>query len=391
MVGVWSKWSRATGGAPAGGGAWAWPPPHCVEGAHGDFCKLRPQKKSFGAFLLLPDMPPVSASQVRKATKKSSSVRAPSAEARPKKSASVAEPTQAKEVRGAPAPKPKKRRAEAPAAPAAPLIAGKVDAAQALKAFKALAAFTERRASAQANELPLDGAGSGKDADRTVWLQVTIKELNPHRKVKPARIPLAHPLLDEQASVCLLVKDPQREYKELLREKNITSVSRVVGVEKLKGKFRPFDARRELVRDHDLFLADDRIVPLLPKLCGSVFYKDRKFPVPVDVTNKKQLAQAIASAIASTYFLQNKGSCTSIKIGFLGRHTPQELVENLTAALPQVVSKLQGKWSNVQNIEVKTGRSAALPIWNCKLAEGEGDDVRWARAEAMDEEEAEDS
>ncbi|WFD03500.1 proteasome-interacting protein cic1 [Malassezia obtusa] len=265
------------------------------------------------------------------------------------------------------------------AAPPAELIAGKVDAAQARKAFQALAAYTERRADSQVSELPL--GASGKDADHTVWLQVTVKELSAHRKVKPARIPLAHPLLDESSSVCLLTKDPQREYKDLLLEKNIVSVNRVVGVEKLKGKFRPFDARRELARAHDLFLADERIVPLLPKLCGSVFYKDRKFPVPVDLTNKKQLPQAIATAIASTYFVQNKGSCTAVKMGTLARHTPEELVENLRVALPQVVSKLPGKWANVQNIEVKTGRSAALPIWNCALR-GEGDDVRWAAAGA---------
>lgn len=308
--------------------------------------KKRWQKK-IGVASFPSKMPPGSASNVRKTSKKSSA-----------KSASS--------LRSKPVPKP------------ATLIADKVDAAQALKAFKALAAYTERRAQSQEHELPLGGLGTGKDTDNTVWLQITVKELNPLRKVKPARIPLAHPLLDEAASVCLLTKDPQREYKDLLQEKNIHAVNRVVGVEKLKGKFRPFDARRELAHEHDLFLADERIVPMLPKLCGSVFYKDRKFPVPVNLVNKKQLPQAIATAIASTYFMQNKGSCSSIKIGFLNRHAPEELLENLTVALPQVVSKLQGKWSNVQNIEVKTGRSAALPIWNCKLTEGDADDVRWS-------------
>ena len=91
-------------------------------------------------------MPPVSASQVRKATKKSSSVRAPSAEARPKKSASVAEPTQAKEVRGAPAPKPKKRRAEAPAAPAAHDDAALREAQSALEALQTRYAELEKHA-----------------------------------------------------------------------------------------------------------------------------------------------------------------------------------------------------------------------------------------------------
>lgn len=273
-------------------------------------------------------------------------------------------------------------------APAPMLIGGKVDAAQVLKACKALAAYTERRLSAKQNELPLggnDSLGASKDTDNTVWMQITVKQLDTKRQVKPARIALAHPLLDQDASVCLLTKDPQREYKDLLMEKNITVVNRVVGVEKLKGKFRPFDARRQLVRDHDLFLADERIVPMLPKLCGSVFYKDRKFPIPVDLTKKKHLAETIERAVASTYYMQNKGSCSTIKVGFLNRHSPEELVENIAQALPTVVARIPGKWSNVQNIEIKTGKSAALPVWNCRLSEDQSDDVRWTHEEPQAE------
>ncbi|WFD30412.1 proteasome-interacting protein cic1 [Malassezia sp. CBS 17886] len=271
------------------------------------------------------------------------------------------------------------------AASAQPKIAEKVDIAQVLKACKALAAFVERRrAESKKNELPLDGDGSlgaAKDAENTVWLQITVKQLNPERKVKPVRIPLAYHLLDEQASVCLLTKDPQREYKDLLHEKGIRSVNRVVGVEKLKGKFRPFDARRALVREHDLFLADERIVPLLPKLCGSVFYQDRKFPVPVDLVHRKRLPHTIERAIASTYYMQNKGSCSTIRVGFLHRHSPEALVENIAAALPAVVSRVPGKWRNIQNIELKTGYSAALPVWNCSLTDGD-EDARWSMADA---------
>ena len=131
---------------------------------------------------------------------------------------------------------------------------------------------------------------------------------------------------------------------------------------------------------------------MLPKLCGSVFYKDRKFPVPIDLTNKKHLAETIDRAIASTYYLQNKGSCSTVKVGFLHRHTPAELVENVALALPSIVSRIPGKWANVQNVELKTGKSAALPIWNCRLSEGEGDGVRWTlsaddRADDDDQEE----
>lgn len=79
-----------------------------------------------------------------------------------------------------------------------------------------------------------------------------------------------------EASICLITKDPQREYKDLLKDNNVNFVSRVVGITKLKGKFRGFDARRALLNENGLFLADERVIPLLPKLLGSKFFQAKK-------------------------------------------------------------------------------------------------------------------
>lgn len=62
----------------------------------------------------------------------------------------------------------------------------------------------------------------------------------------------------------------------MLAEQDIKFVSRVVGVKKLKGKFKPFEARRELAKEHELFLADERIMGLMPELLGNIFYKAKK-------------------------------------------------------------------------------------------------------------------
>jgi ribosome biogenesis protein UTP30 len=74
----------------------------------------------------------------------------------------------------------------------------------------------------------------------------------------------------------LITKDPQREYKDLLEAQNIKFISRVLGIEKLKGKWKPFEARRLLLRENGLFLADERVVPLLPKLLGKAFFQAKK-------------------------------------------------------------------------------------------------------------------
>lgn len=90
----------------------------------------------------------------------------------------------------------------------------------------------------------------------------------------PSQLP--HSPHNAESSVLLLVKDPQREYKNLLVEHKIKDVERVVGVEKLKGKFKPFEARRQLETMHDIVLADDRILPTLPKLLGRKWIEGRK-------------------------------------------------------------------------------------------------------------------
>ncbi len=108
-------------------------------------------------------------------------------------------------------------------------------------------------------------------------------------------------------SVCLFVKDPQREYKDLLEEKGIKFVDRVVGVEKLRGKFKPFEPRRQLRNDHDLFLVDDRVLPMMPKLLGKMFFEAKKTPIPVNVL-RKDLKAELGRAIACTYFHPSTGT-----------------------------------------------------------------------------------
>lgn len=185
--------------------------------------------------------------------------------------------------------------------------------------------------------------------DRTeqyIWLVVAVKKMFPERELKPFNMcvhlplipsqkfehlvpnsPLSHPLVDPRTtSICLITKDPQREYKDLLESNNIKFISRVVGIQKLKGKFKPFEARRMLLRENGLFLADDRVIPLLPKLLGKSFFNAKKCaapfvivtsltlhstrqPIPVCLT-RKDLKRELERAVSSTYFHQNQGTCS---------------------------------------------------------------------------------
>ena len=95
-----------------------------------------------------------------------------------------------------------------------------------------------------------------------------------HRSLSPLKYPVVDP---RTSGVCLITKDPQREYKDLLERQGIKFISRVVGVEKLKGKFKAFEARRLLLKENAMFLADERVIPLLPRLLGPKWFDAKKY------------------------------------------------------------------------------------------------------------------
>lgn len=48
-------------------------------------------------------------------------------------------------------------------------------------------------------------------------------------------------------------------------------------------------------------------------------------------------------------------------------HTADQVMENLTAALPAVVSRIEGQWDNIKSIGIKTSASIMLPIWTSDI------------------------
>jgi len=49
-----------------------------------------------------------------------------------------------------------------------------------------------------------------------------------------------------------------------------------MGVSKLRQKYKPYEAKRQLCFSYDFFLADERVLPLLPPLLGKVFFDKKK-------------------------------------------------------------------------------------------------------------------
>ncbi|KAI8907299.1 ribosomal protein L1/ribosomal biogenesis protein [Gorgonomyces haynaldii] len=196
------------------------------------------------------------------------------------------------------------------------------------------------------------------DNQPTVWLVFTTKKIHDKLKLKPVRIRIPHPF-KENPSVCLFTKDPQREFKDKLAE--IGMEAKVIGISKLRTKHKTFEQKRLLCQTYDIFLADERILPMLPPMLGKTFFAKKKHPAPVDLT-VEDLKKELESAVNATYLHHTQGACTSIRAGTVAQD-PVSLADNIMEIVEQAAKKIPGKWNNIQSINVKTNNSAALPIY----------------------------
>ena len=118
---------------------------------------------------------------------------------------------------------------------------------------------------------------------------------------KPYSLPIKHTLRQEdETSVCIIVKDGSvKHVKDRLTDIPTGVIIKVLGLSKLREKYHEHKTRRELCSKYDLFIADDRILPMLTKALGTVFFRKKKQPVPMRVM-RKNIYQNICTIRDST-------------------------------------------------------------------------------------------
>lgn len=204
--------------------------------------------------------------------------------------------------------------------------------------------------------------------DELLHLVVSLKRApGGPRKDKPVRLPLPHALWDaEGAEVCLFVKDHKGEGHKAAKQRLAKlvkngGIAKVVGLSKLRTKYESHEAKRQLCGAYDLFLADERILPSLPKLIGKSFFKRKKQPLPVDIRAPDFPAQ-VKAALGSTHMTPPAGTCISVRVA-RSSMTAEQVSANALAALRGVVARVPKKWANVQAVYLKTSESVSLPLY----------------------------
>lgn len=205
--------------------------------------------------------------------------------------------------------------------------------------------------------------------DELLYLQLALKKTPVAHKTpnKPISIKLPHPLYSTEGNeICLFVKDHKGEghkaaKKRLEKFAKNGGAAKVVGLSKLRTKYESHEAKRQLCSSYDLFLADNRILPSLPKLIGKGFFKKKKQPIPVDLRTKDWPGQ-ITKACQCTYMFAPTGSCLNIRVA-RSSMAAEEAVANTLSVLKAAVEYIPKKWANVQGVYLKTADSVALPVY----------------------------
>ncbi|XP_060185483.1 uncharacterized protein LOC132614951 [Lycium barbarum] len=219
--------------------------------------------------------------------------------------------------------------------------------------------------------------------DNFIYLQLTLKKIPPKELTNPHKITLCHPI-STFSNICLIINDnPKKPHNSKSNldgphnsrtnldvetaQKKIKSleipITKVLKLSKLKAEYNSFEAKRDLYESYELFLADKRVVNLLPGLLGKQFYKKkRKVPVPVELKGNSNWKEEIERALSSTLLCLGNGTCSVLKVGRNGMES-SEVMENVLAAIDGIIEFVPKKLGGVRAFHLKFSDSLALPIY----------------------------
>jgi hypothetical protein len=207
------------------------------------------------------------------------------------------------------------------------------------------------------------------EEDDFIYVTITLATVPTRFSPRPVQIPLKHPIYgaNYMTHACLVVKDPQRALKDIVKDLEVPCLAKVMGYQKLLKNFKQYKDRRQLVHEFDLFFCDSRIYRMLPKATGSFFYRKKKFPCPLPISHDKLALQAtLDEAFKCTYLTLGNGPHYSFRAARVSM-PPGASLSNVARAIYRVLPHVLGESiepTQVQCISLKTHNSPDLPIFN---------------------------
>lgn len=193
------------------------------------------------------------------------------------------------------------------------------------------------------------------------------------RSPKQYPLRLVHPI-HVGAQVCVITNEDSEENKSmvkgLFRSKELKRFAvkvKVLPIQILKRDYAAFEAKRKLCGSYDLFLADDRIIPLLPSRLGKCFFAAQKQPLGLQLykTTPDAIVHNLNRILSSTWITFGHGVVLSIRVGRFN-FTAQQIAENCESALSKLAEKpFIGGWKGFQTCVLAAAgvQGIALPIY----------------------------
>uniref|UniRef100_A0A4W5L340 Ribosomal L1 domain-containing protein 1 n=1 Tax=Hucho hucho TaxID=62062 RepID=A0A4W5L340_9TELE len=238
-----------------------------------------------------------------------------------------------------------------------------LDRVQVKKAVQALQAFLKTKSTPDSLLL---------DESQHLSLLFTLWKIP--KQAQTIRIPLPHGIRTETDEVCLFTRDEpnmtpdqtQRFYKKLLSERGVKNVTEVIPYKTLRTEYKPFEAKRRLLGNFDMFLSDDRVRRLLSSHIGKHFYERKKEPLSVNLQSKKLALDIQRTIQGTTVSISKKGCCCMARVAHSGM-AADEIAENIESAVSTIVTKLRMKGPLIKIIHLKSQSSVALPIYTSNM------------------------
>ena len=181
--------------------------------------------------------------------------------------------------------------------------------------------------------------------EELIYLNFVFGRLPMKYSLRPVTIPLEKSLngIDSNTRICLFVKDPKSDFKNL--EIEFPFKVKVIDINGLKMKYSRFQDRRNLLKQFDLFLCDYKVYFILKKLLGKPLYTHRKYPVPIKLNyeNKEEIKSEILNHVENSgVFYMTNGPNYSFKVA---RYTmdKEDISMNVNKAIKYIVAHIM-KW-----------------------------------------------
>eukprot|EP00922_Rhytidocystis_sp_ex-Travisia-forbesii_P046839 GHVS01069816.1.p1 GENE.GHVS01069816.1~~GHVS01069816.1.p1 ORF type:complete len:300 (+),score=43.78 GHVS01069816.1:216-1115(+) len=194
-------------------------------------------------------------------------------------------------------------------------------------------------------------------------LRFRLQYVNTITRSRPLKICLPTPLYNAgQHQVCVIVRDPQRKWKDLFSDHNIKH--KVIGFDKVCKRYNTIKLKRDFKDAYDIFFCDKSVAEKMPRTLGTDFIKSKRLPISIDL-REDDVEGSLDFALRCAYMYVVKGRNITVRFARTDM-TTQQIIQNAQTVCEEVACffRRDSAWrNNVFAVELFADGSCPLPLF----------------------------